>query len=185
MRRTKYQKANEYFKPYHKQQEIFEPYTEIPRKSHPIKPSKISKKIHPTIPPNTLHKTHPSINVKNITKIYPNTSDPSFWGPSFWLSLHNGSLRYPENPSDIYKERMKGFIKGIPFMVPCKECFIHATAFIENSDLELITSNRTSLFNFFVDFHNVVNKRYNKPQISYKEARRIYSGKAKVTYIKY
>ena len=124
-----------------------------------------------------------SVTLKNITKVYSNTSDPSFWGPSFWLGLHNGALRYPKNPSTTYKERMKGFIKGIPFMVPCKECFHHSCAYIEKSDLNHVTSSRKNLFNFFVDFHNVVNKRYNKPIISYEEARLIYSGKAKVTYV--
>jgi hypothetical protein len=67
---------------------------------------------------------------------------------------------------------MKGFILGLPVMVPCEECSTHATAFIEgNYDrLDDIVSGRMKLFNFFVDFHNKVNKRYKKKEISYEEA---------------
>lgn len=127
------------------------------------------------------------INLEWSDKSYVNSADPEVWGPAFWFSLHNGAVRYPENASPITKERMKGFIFGIPVMLPCENCKEHATSHIEaNWDkLDDIVSGRTKLFNFFVDFHNYVNKRYNKPIMSYKDAFKLYTGKSKVSKLSY
>ena len=104
------------------------------------------------------------------------SNDPKIWGPHFWYTLHNGAFHYPEQASTLYVERMKNFIIGIPVMLPCENCKNHSTLFIEEhkSKLNQICSNRNSLFNFFVDFHNKVNERYNKPILSYEEAYNIY-----------
>ena len=104
-------------------------------------------------------------------------NNPVLWGPPFWYTLHNGAYHYPEHASPLHSERMKNFIIGIPIMVPCVTCKEHATAFIEKNRPKLndICSSRDSLFKFFVDFHNQVNKRYKKPIISYEEAYSIYN----------
>jgi hypothetical protein len=139
----------------------------------------------------------PVINQKNIDKKhlrgkwdtfdYRNTGDPNVWGPSFWFTLHNGASRYPKNASDMYKERAKGFILGIPVMIPCDECAVHATAYIESirHNLDVIVSCRKNLFNFFVDFHNYVNKRYGKPEMSYEDAEKMYNGQVTITKFSY
>jgi len=104
-------------------------------------------------------------------------NNPIVWGPPFWYTLHNGAFHYPKHASPLHAERMKNFIIGIPIMVPCIKCKEHATAFIEKhrNKLNDICSNRDDLFKFFVDFHNQVNKRYNKPILSYEEAYSIYN----------
>jgi hypothetical protein len=48
-----------------------------------------------------------------------------------------------------------------------------------------IVSGRENLFKFFWEFHNYVNKRYNKPQITLEEAKSMYMGKSKVLSLKY
>jgi hypothetical protein len=82
---------------------------------------------------------------------------------------------------------MKGFIRGIPYIIPCADCAEHAKSFIERheSKLDSITSGRDNLFNFFVDFHNYVNERYGKATLSYSEASKLYSGKAKTLKMTY
>jgi hypothetical protein len=114
-------------------------------------------------------------------------TDPNVWGPALWFTLHNGAIRYPIHANKIIEKRMKGFILGLPLMLPCIECRIHATAFIQKHEHQLhnICSGKDHLFNFFVDMHNKVNKRYNKPEYSYKEARELYSGNAEITCLKY
>lgn len=104
-------------------------------------------------------------------------NNPLVWGPPFWYTLHNGAFHYPKHASPLHAERMKNFIIGIPVMVPCVKCKEHATAFIEKhrSKLSDICSNKNDLFNFFVDFHNQVNKRYNKTVLSYEDAYSIYN----------
>lgn len=118
--------------------------------------------------------------VKNV-----NSSDPEVWGPSFWFSLHNGALKYPINPSPIWKERMKHFIIGIPVMLPCEKCSHHASSYIESQykNLDDIVKNKDNLFTFFCNFHNIVNERLNKPQITIEEAYKLYNNNFNVTKI--
>ena len=105
-----------------------------------------------------------------------NTSDPAVWGPSFWFTLHNGASKYPISASKIQIERMKGFILGIPLMLPCISCKVHASNYIEEvkSKLDYICGSRDNLFKWLVDFHNAVNRRQNKQLISYEDAYKIY-----------
>jgi len=109
---------------------------------------------------------------------YTHMSDPEVWGPAFWFTLHNGAAKYPISASPITKNRMKSYILGIPFVLPCEACKIHATNHIEKNknNLDDICSGMKKLFKFFVDFHNIVNKRYNKPIVSLEDAHKMYSG---------
>ena len=114
------------------------------------------------------------------------TSDPKIWGPAFWFSLHTSAAHYPDNPSEIVRERMKHRIMAIPYEVPCSTCRPHASEFIESyrDKLDQVVSNKHELGKFYVHFHNKVNKRYGKPEWTYEHAYKIYSGQAKVTYLK-
>lgn len=114
-----------------------------------------------------------SINLRD-EKI-DNFSNPDIWGPAFWFTIHNGANHYPLTATPIVKERMKGFILGLPEMIPCRNCQEHARAHIEGSDLNKVCVGRSSLFAYFVDFHNYVNKRYNKPMVSVEEAEKLYT----------
>ena len=100
-------------------------------------------------------------------------TNPNTWGPSFWFTLHNGAANYPTNPSPYAINQMTKFVSSIPIMLPCENCSEHARAFIEKiyNQLPQICSSRDTLFDFFVDFHNYVNARFDKPIVSYSEAR--------------
>jgi hypothetical protein len=133
-----------------------------------------------------------SLNIKKLEinwdiKEYKSTSQPDIFGPSFWFTLHNGASRYPIDASKYCQQRMKSFIIGLPIMIPCSNCQEHAHNFIEkNKDqLDDICSGRTKLFNFFVDFHNKVNERYNKPIVSYDDAYKMYTGPGRVNTMSY
>jgi hypothetical protein len=132
-------------------------------------------------------ETKTVLDMKIVTVKHKNTENPSVWGPSYWFTLHNSAIHYPLKASPFFIERMKGFILGIPVMVPCEQCRDHATAYIESvyQDLDYIASGRDSLFKFFVDFHNYVNKRLNKPEMSYQDAYNLYSGIPHVTKMTY
>ena len=127
------------------------------------------------------------LDMKWTTVEYANPSDPSVWGPAFWFTLHNGSVNYPIKASPICAERMKGFILGMPVMIPCEKCQDHATSYIEANYFRLdeIVSGREQLFNFFVSFHNHVNELYNKPIMSNKDAYALYTSGVNVTKLEY
>lgn len=107
-----------------------------------------------------------------------NTADPKIWGPIFWNTLHISASHYPLEASPLVRERMKNRILALPYEIPCQTCRSHAISFIEgNSDsLDKIVSGRHTLGKFYVDFHNQVNIRYNKPTWTYEQAYKKYSG---------
>jgi FAD-linked sulfhydryl oxidase len=127
------------------------------------------------------------LEMKWETVKYANSADPKVWGPAFWFILHNAAVRYPKEASPLCAERMKGFIIGIPIMLPCEKCADHATAHIEANwkKLDEIVKYRSYLFNFFVDFHNLVNRRCGKPEMSYKDAYELYTKNVNVTKLTY
>jgi hypothetical protein len=138
---------------------------------------------HESVENATTKRSH----MKWQTKNYSNMSHPSVWGPAFWFTLHNGASKYPIDASPLTKERMKGFILGIPTMLPCAACKGHANDHIENNKYKLddICSSREKLFKFFVDFHNIVNNKYGKPIVSVEDAYKIHSGGVEVSTLTY
>jgi hypothetical protein len=135
----------------------------------------------------SVRNNQPVTNMKWKTEYYTNTSDPSVWGQAFWFTLHNGASKYPISAAPLVKNRMKAYILGIPYMLPCSVCKEHAIRYIEeiNDNLDDMCSGREKLFSFFVDFHNDVNKRYNKPIVSVKEAYKIYNEGIDVNILSY
>ena len=102
--------------------------------------------------------------------------DPKYWGPRYWFFYHTTAINFPEKPSIKEQADMIYFIKSIPLTLPCHNCKKHAQKFIEehNNKLQDICSSRLKLFNFFVDFHNQVNKRTGKKILTHEEAFNIY-----------
>jgi hypothetical protein len=73
--------------------------------------------------------------------------------------------------------KMKGFVYGLPAIMACKSCSVHALAYIQERDCELddICSSKNTLFKFFVDFHNYVNERTGKQILSYDDVLKLYN----------
>ncbi len=124
-------------------------------------------------------KARPSLNISAKNEIVL-PSIPDVFGPPLWFSLHTTAANYPIKPTVAVQAKMKGIILGLPLMVPCLQCGEHCTAFIEKSkaDLDTIVSSRDNLFKYFVDFHNAVNRRKHKPEVSLDDAWKMYTGKA-------
>lgn len=130
--------------------------------------------------------SHIPIMMKWEQNTYP-INDPNVWGPSQWLCFHLFSTQYPEKASPIVKEHMKNYILAIPYTLPCESCSNHARSFIEGNynQLDIVCSGKMNLFKFFVDFHNYVNVRYNKPIMSVEDAWKLYTGKVTINKMKY
>lgn len=123
-----------------------------------------------------------SYNGKKLVKnaVQTVTSDPHFWGKSFWLSLHLSAYYYPENASVIVRDAMMNRILALPYEIPCANCRVHCMAHIDANkcNLSTICSTRDALFKFYVDFHNAVNRRKGVPEMPLDMAYAIYSGEA-------
>lgn len=113
--------------------------------------------------------------IKKTRSDVKNTVNPQVWGPSLWLFLHITSVNYVYSKES--SKMMKNFIIALPYTLPCNDCSEHARKYIKDSlnILDNVCSSRNNLFKFFVDFHNYVNQRHNKPIFSYQEAWNMYS----------
>jgi hypothetical protein len=100
---------------------------------------------------------------------------PDVWGPLQWKSLHYSASGYEENPNAIVQKLMRDRINALPIEIPCASCRSHCLEYIEKSNLNDVVKSRNNLFEFFVNFHNAVNKRLNKPQVSIDEAYKMYN----------
>jgi hypothetical protein len=144
-----------------------------------LKKVKFHEPLNFDIPNNSvpIEKETGDLNIKLEVNKYTNTSSPKVWGPPLWFTLHNSASKYPMSPSAIVREKMKNIIIGLPVLLPCEVCKEHATAYIEKyfDQLDEICSTRDNLFKFFVDFHNKVNERHDKPLMTYETAYKLYN----------
>jgi Erv1 / Alr family len=104
------------------------------------------------------------------------SNDPKVWGPHLWKYMHCSAANYPERPSERQIQDMITWLKTLTVTIPCVKCKEHYGKYIHNhnSELHAICSSKDSLFNFIVDIHNQVNKRNNKPIVTYDQAKQLY-----------
>lgn len=95
--------------------------------------------------------------------------DPEIWGPPAWKFIHLLTLNYPNKPTFQDKYNYKQFILALQKVLPCDTCANHFQQNIQNSDFNDILQSRESLFEWFVDVHNSVNKQNKKKQWSYND----------------
>lgn len=114
------------------------------------------------------------IDMKITTSTHGSSYDPDAFGPAFWFTLHNAATTYPNRPTNVIQQSMKQLLINLPLLVPCVVCKEHFYYFIKNSNLESVTQSRENLFKYFVDVHNYVNKRHNKPEMTLFDAKNIY-----------
>jgi len=109
--------------------------------------------------------------------------DPEIWGPPAWKFIHLLTLNYPNTPSFEDKYKYKEFIIALQRVLPCYTCSQHFEKKIKDTNFNDILKSRESLFEWFVDVHNDVNKRNNKKLWSYMEVYQNlqYSPKKKIT----
>ena len=87
---------------------------------------------------------------------------PKHWGPPLWMFFHTLAERIDEQKYDILGPQLFNLIKQICYNLPCPDCSKHATTFLNSVKLHTIqTKNNLRMMLFF--FHNLVNKRTNKP----------------------
>ena len=130
----------------------------------------------------------PSLSMKWKEERVNSTKEPRVFGPPLWFVIHNSAAHYPVSPSKICQQHAIMFIKSIPYLVSCKECFLHAQEYISRSDtneLYALTSTRSSYFKWGVDFHNFVNQRLGKKEISMEKAYNMYHNSPTIKLLSY
>ena len=87
---------------------------------------------------------------------------PSVWGPPTWNMFHTFIENIKEEHFETVGQPLFYHIKQICQYLPCPECSSHATAFLSKVEIRKMKS-KNDMRNLFYVFHNVVNKRKNKP----------------------
>jgi hypothetical protein len=138
------------------------------------------------IPPPVQVDTPMEIIISNDNKVY-NVNSPEVWGNALWFTLHLGSISAPEQIPPEKREKYWGFIDGIPEMLACKKCAVHAREWVEahRPQKDQICSSRQNLVKFYVDMHNSVNQRNGQPIMSVEEVYRKFSGPVKIKIFNY
>jgi hypothetical protein len=99
--------------------------------------------------------------------------NPKYSGPGIWFTIHTLAA---EAKTDNDKKDVIKHIRCLQRKFPCAECKDHFGAYLEkHPPEETLGKAEDSLFLWTVNFHNAVNYRLKKPQVSYEEAKSIYT----------
>lgn len=93
--------------------------------------------------------------------------NPKKFGPYFWGVLHLASI------GGIDPEAYKTLISIFPSILPCPACGAHFADVLKESPPPE-TQDPMELFKWSVDVHNIVNKRIEKPLMTYVDAMKIW-----------
>lgn len=98
--------------------------------------------------------------------------NPVYVGPGIWFTIHTLAAN---SRTDSEKEDVIRHIRKLQDRFPCLECKGHFGEYLSKHPPEdTLGGNEDSLFLWTVNFHNAVNYRLKKPQVSYEEAKSIF-----------
>ena len=93
---------------------------------------------------------------------------PNEWGPPIWTLFHTLAEKIKEEHFQKITPELFFFIKRICSSLPCPECSQHATQFLSRIRVNEIKT-KIDLRNLLYIFHNIVNRRKQKPLFNVSE----------------
>lgn len=87
---------------------------------------------------------------------------PNRWGPPIWTFFHTLAEKINEEQFPLVFPALFEFIKRICRILPCPDCSQHATIFLAKVNPEGVKC-KNDFRNIMCIFHNVVNRRKDKP----------------------
>ena len=103
------------------------------------------------------------------------------WGNITWIFIHSLAEKINEEKFNECKNIVVKIIFDICQNLPCPDCREHAIQTLKASKINRLT-NKSDLKSFLWEFHNIVNKKLKKDNISFEECNNKYS-KAKLNAI--
>jgi hypothetical protein len=91
---------------------------------------------------------------------------PNVWGPPVWNFFHTLTYKIKEETFSSIFPPLFEQIRLICKNLPCPDCSMHATKFLNRVNLAGIKTKQ-DFINLFFFFHNAVNKRKQKPLFKY------------------
>ena len=112
--------------------------------------------------------------------------DPTLWGSYGWRFMHYITLSYPDNPTPMDKNNMYNFFTIVAGLLPCEKCRYEFKENLKKYPLnDKVLDSRHHLVLWLLSIHNNVNKRLNKPLMSYEDFIKEYMKKNNKNVIEY
>ncbi len=96
------------------------------------------------------------------------------WGTFLWGLIHTTSIVDFEMPEVQERVTLQALetLRSVASCIPCKACSNHyleyVNRFLEQDDN---VKKRMALFEYMVEFHNQVNRKLNKPEMTLEQAK--------------
>lgn len=103
----------------------------------------------------------------------------SEWGPKLWAFLHALSFAFPKEPTQEEKIAFNSLLEALKILIPCPQCRTHYCSYLGESPAPITCGD--DLRSWLVDFHNDVNRRTGKPEVSYSDAEKMYTDSKETT----
>ena len=99
---------------------------------------------------------------------------PEQWGPKMWDALHFIALGYPANPTIIDRDNYKTFFVMFGQVIPCIKCSVNYKMHLQELPIDPYLRDGSSLFEWTVKLHNIVNKENGKAEWTVEQAKAHY-----------
>jgi hypothetical protein len=100
---------------------------------------------------------------------------PNIWGKHYWFVFHVVGMKYPEMPSVEDRMAYANFYRELWRFIPCNTCSTNYVQHFQQFPVEEHLDNKSSLFKWTVDFHNIVSASLGKPTMTLNDATAHYS----------
>jgi hypothetical protein len=91
------------------------------------------------------------------------------WGHAAWIFLHAVAHASPKKPTAEQRENMRAYLHALATVLPCAKCQRHMRQYLREHLTEDSLKSRASLVEFVHCFHNSVNAKLGKPQLTLQE----------------
>jgi hypothetical protein len=99
-------------------------------------------------------------------------NNSKLWGPYFWSLLHNITVLYPNNPSELDEEMIRKIINSYKYLLPCDKCKNHfkknlksfPISSYDNETKKTFLSSKNGVIRWGIIIHNMVNKMLDKSE---------------------
>lgn len=98
----------------------------------------------------------------SIMPLMPDPEAKKELGRASWKYFHTLLARFPDEPTDEQREKLKQFIQLYAELYPCGECSHHFVKMLEKHPVQTSSRTAASMWGCFV--HNKVNEYLNKEQ---------------------
>jgi uncharacterized protein YutD len=93
--------------------------------------------------------------------------DPTIWGPNYWFFLHTVAFCYPLFPSTVTKKKYYNLVHNLPLFIPTEKIGNEFSNLLDKYPVTPYLDNRESFLKWTHFIHNKINKKLNKPIISF------------------